>query len=466
MARPASGASSASWTGGSPPVQALRSPPVARDLKPVPPADTPRSATATDSAASVRAGGTRSRSEVRFEGPWDPEDPSFLPRLSVAPPGTETFRLVAGATTDANGRGTVRVRLSEWAGPGIIVVSVPLYGLVGTAEYTVLPGNPVAVALSPGDTALVPGAGFSYRSTTVDRAGNPRRDPATWEVSGSAANVDQSGRVTALNPGIVLVRLRMTIQGVERVDSGTVAVVPQARIAWTRGDRSLALIDLSGENMATLVSSQGLAPAWHPDGSRMVYVREGGLAIVDLQGNVTVLNTPGVLNATWPEFSADGEWIYFQGDQDFVTKVYRIRPPATDVQLVGPSLGRGKMPTPSPDGRSVAWVNDQLQLVIHDLAAGTENVLSWTTDVYAPRWSPDGAWIAYTTGFVGPLMLVRLDGTDLHRVGQHTVWPGISWSPDSKWVIGMASPRNMIADVTTGRSALLTWTGQYPAWRP
>src|SRR5690606_37856488 len=111
-----------------------------------------------------------------------------------------------------------------------------------------------------------------------------------------------------------VVRLRATIGGVALVDSGTVSVVPQARIAYTTSGRSLALIDLTGENATTLVSSRGLAPAWHPDGSRMVYVREGGLSIVDLQGNVTVLNTPGVSNATWPEYSADGQWIYFHGE--------------------------------------------------------------------------------------------------------------------------------------------------------
>src|SRR5690606_12059164 len=137
--------------------------------------------------------------------------------------------------------------------------------------------------LSPRDTALVPGASFTYRGSTRDRAGNPRQDPATWEVFGTAVSVDQTGRVTALAAGIAVVRLRATIGGVALVDSGTVSVVPQARIAYTTSGRSLALIDLTGENATTLVSSRGLAPAWHPDGSRMVYVREGGLSIVDLQ---------------------------------------------------------------------------------------------------------------------------------------------------------------------------------------
>jgi hypothetical protein len=403
--------------------------------------------------------------EVRFEVPSDAGTPFVPPRIQVAAVGAPTFGAVAGATTDANGRATVRVRLGERAGPAGIVISVPLYSLVDTAEYTVLPGNAVSVMLSPKDTAVLPGTDFTYRGSTRDRAGNARLDPATWEVSGSAVSVDQSGRVTALSTGFAVVRVRATVGGVESVDSGNVTVVPQARIAWTTDQLSLAVSDLTGENMTTLVSSQGLAPAWHPDGSRMVYVREGGLAIVDLQGNVTVLNTPGVSDATWPEYSADGQWIYFHGEQDFARKVYRIRPSGTDMQLIGPSEGSGEMPTLSPDGRRVAWVNASRQLVVHDLATGTESVVPGTGGVYAPRWSPDGAWIAYT-GYPGPLTLVRPDRSDLRRVGQHELSPGISWSPDSKWIIGLGTFRNVLVDVTTGRSGLLSWGGRYPAWRP
>jgi len=41
--------------------------------------------------------------------------------------------------------------------------------------------------------------------------------------------------------------------------------------------------------------------------------------------------------------------------------------------------------------------------------------------VYAPRWSPDGAWIAYAMGFLGPLRLVRPDAGDLRIASVGTV---------------------------------------------
>ena len=145
--------------------------------------------------------------DVRFEVPLDPVAP-YPPRMAVASVGATWFDVVASDTMDSNGRAVARVQLGERAGPAGVVISVPLYGLVDTAEYTVLPGNPAGVMLSPKDTALAPGAGFTYRGPTWDRVGNPRQDPATWEVSGSAVSVDRSGRVTALSPGIAVVRVR------------------------------------------------------------------------------------------------------------------------------------------------------------------------------------------------------------------------------------------------------------------
>src|SRR5690606_10826052 len=113
-------------------------------------------------------------------------------------------------------------------------------------------------------------------------------------------------------------------------------------------------------------SSAGLAPAWHPDGTRVVYVRLGrGLFIVDLQGNVTELHTPGVSGATWPEYSSDGQWIYFHGTQaGFGNRIYRIRPSGADMQLIGPSHGTGEMSTLSQYGSMSAKVEAIRQPVV------------------------------------------------------------------------------------------------------
>jgi Tol biopolymer transport system component len=49
------------------------------------------------------------------------------------------------------------------------------------------------------------------------------------------------------------------------------------------------------------------------------------------------------------------------------------------------------------------------------------------------RWSPDGKWIAFTSG---GLHLIRPDGTDLQRIYTNGLSPiGVSWSPDGQWIL-------------------------------
>jgi len=80
-----------------------------------------------------------------------------------------------------------------------------------------------------------------------------------------------------------------------------------------------------------------------------------------------------------------------------------------------------------------------------------------------PSWSPDGNWIA-CTGPSSGLWLVRPDGTDAHRVGDHGLWPGIAWSPDSRWILGLESLTTFV-DLTTGVMAYLPYIRSGPAWK-
>jgi Tol biopolymer transport system component len=131
------------------------------------------------------------------------------------------------------------------------------------------------------------------------------------------------------------------------------------------------------------------------------------------------------------------------------------------------------MPTPSPDGRSVAFTTDNYggQLTILDLASRTTRTVGTLPETIAPRWSPDGNWIAYTRYFSSALTLIRPDGTGLRRItGPFIGGAGISWSPDSRWVIGTVGSVGtagsaVLFDINDGSSVTLPWSGIYPAWR-
>ena len=65
----------------------------------------------------------------------------------------------ATGETDGAGRAGVLVQMGPIAGPARIAVSVPTVGVEDTARYTVLPGQPSAILLTPLDTAVYAGAG-------------------------------------------------------------------------------------------------------------------------------------------------------------------------------------------------------------------------------------------------------------------------------------------------------------------
>ena len=370
------------------------------------------------------------------------------------------------AITDENGRATVRVLYRLRAGPAWIAVSVPLYNLTDTARYTVQPGAAVRISFAPKDTVIVPGATFTYRGGVVDRAGNPRNDAATYEVSGTAVTVTNAGNASGVGFGFAAVNARATIDGVSMVDSGTVAVVPAATIAWNAGNnKELVVSTLTADNKTTL-GAVGTGAAWEPGGNRLV-ASNSGLVIVAANGTTTSLPTPGFVNASWPEWSTDG-FIYFHGEVQNVRRVARIRPDGSQLQTLTP-VDQASMPSPSPDGSRVVYVSGSFAglLSILNLATGTRTTLTAADTAQAPRWSPDGQWIAYTTYPHGDLMLIRPDGTGMHRIGGHRLLAGITWSPDSKWILGIESHATLV-DVNAGVMGYLRnlpFGSRYPAWK-
>jgi hypothetical protein len=396
--------------------------------------------------------------EVRFES-------NDTGGMFVSGVAESSWHYVSGATTDANGRAAVRVLYGLRAGSAWIATSVPLYNLADTARYTIQPGAAAEVELSPKDTAITAGATFTYRGAVVDRAGNARPDAAMYEAVGTAITVSSTGKVSAVGFGNATVIARVIANGLSGVDSGTVAVVPTATIAWNHGSNQLVVSSLTGENKTT-PAAVGLAPTWEPGGNRFV-VSNSGLVIVGQNGNGTPLPTPGFTDSTWPEWSTDG-FIYFQGATSSGRRVARIRPDGSGLEAL--ALGvTASMPSPSPDGASIVYVaGDNIgALTILNLATGTRTILPGTQNAQSPRWSPDGQWIAYTKYSQGELMLIRPSGAELHRIGAHGLYAGISWSPDSKWILG-AESRLTIVDIQTGVMAYL-WSFPFdlrqPAWK-
>lgn len=378
-----------------------------------------------------------------------------LPALVGKAADGSTFGASAAAVTDTAGRAVIRVRFSTYAGLGKVAVSVPLYGLVDTARFTVVPGVAVSLAMAPKDTATELGSGFSARAATLDRAGNARTDAVTYEATSSVLQVDGTGRVTAAAVGRGMVRVRGSAGGKQLADSGAVTVVPKARVV-AAGGNGLVLQNAAGGEARTIAVPIAAQPSWSPSGGRIVYV-SNSVMVTDTLGAAVDLK-PQVQNPSAPVWSADGNWIYFQGEANGA-RIYRIRSDGTGFQSLLPSTVAAT-PSPSPDGTRVAFTAGRLMVLT--LATGKVDTLSTGYSGVMARWSPDGQWIAYFDG--GAIVLVHPDGTG-RRTLQGSTYAGMSWSPDSKWLI-TGTYNATITDVTGTTVLTVRLPGSHYAWKP
>ena len=100
--------------------------------------------------------------------------------------------------------------------------------------------------------------------------------------------------------------------------------------------------------------------------------------------------------------------------------------------------------TPSPDGRRLAFVAMD-HLYVMDYPNGTpKRLTSSSKGEFEPAWSPDGAWIAYTTwdDSIGYLNRMRSDGTGRAQrlTPQEGMWTTPVYTPNGARIVATRAP--------------------------
>ena len=408
-----------------------------------------------DSSGRVAPQGTVVRFTAVYAPPRGPE-------AFVAPLTSQSYVAFTTSTTDDQGHTGVLVQLGKTAGTARLAVSVPELGLEDTVRFTVNPGNAARALISPSDTLLYAGKSFTLRGQVVDRWGNPRTDPITWNSAGSELTVTSGGLVTAAAVG----RQYVTATGAWGVDSSGVTIVPTGQLAAFSGGGygafTIFTLDMDGSKLQTIASGTdggiGAHPAWIPGTTTVVYTTVEGayqrLYAAGADGVVKPFFTtspPNMSHEAEPTPSADGQWLYFVAYDSLCSAyaycVSRSKTDGSAPELVIATPSRS--PSPSPDGSKVAYrVGDGETVKVFDVTAGTAS--TWSVNGSWPAWSPDGTQIAYRSS-IGTIAFVTPDGSPGTTLSPAVTTDAIrGWSPDGKWLLVSHNGMPTLVDAANG----------------
>ncbi len=161
---------------------------------------------------------------------------------------------------------------------------------------------------------------------------------------------------------------------------------------------------------------------WSPDGAALAYCgqRNGLFDIytISSSGGAEKRLTNGEGHNDGPDYTADGQWIYFNSSRTGRHQIWRIHPDGTGVEQITNDGQADWFPHPSPDGRNVlllSYADDvdghprdkdvTLRLMNPD-GSGLHPLFSLfggQGSVNVPNWSPDGskfAFVRYSSSIV------------------------------------------------------------------
>jgi eukaryotic-like serine/threonine-protein kinase len=325
-----------------------------------------------------------------------------------------------------------------------------------------------------GELWVVPSAGGAPRKLSSEPPSIASDDPM-FSFDGASV-VHASNRGGATNIWALPIRggapVRLTT-GPGPDESPTVDREGHVAFMNARWTNHLAVRDLTTSSTRTFVRHTPFlwAPAFSPDGGTIAYSRgevDGAwhIWLIGSNGESPRRLTSSDLGEVYSRWTPDGASIVYHTWAK-PRRIWRVPrdggPPAA---LTPPQIDAsfGDM---SPDGRTLVFVATDAGGEHVNLTplggAGPGRVL---TAGSVPRWSPDGAWIAYAPdhGYYGGIFVIRPDGSGARRLTSRGGWP--VWWPDGSRVAyitirsdGTQQIDTVALDGTPGRALAIAFEG-------
>ena len=253
------------------------------------------------------------------------------------------------------------------------------------------------------------------------------------------------------------------------------------------GNNEIYTSNTDGSNITRLTNDPGDdgQPKWSPDGTRIAFIRNSNLFIMNDDGSNVVQRTfsGGCQDPTW---SPDGTKIAFSDDADYGKGIYVISATGGSQLMLFEVVGGGEyvgdvmQPTWSPDGTTIALVvptfvlnsfgDDYIDIyhiyTINSDRTGFTALTSGYDHFFSPVWSPNGAKLAVVYNYTN-VGLMNSDGSGFTLLTSGAEWgTGTSWSSDGTAIVYSSSSGNVswvAADGSAG--GLIVTNGWNADWK-
>jgi len=210
-----------------------------------------------------------------------------------------------------------------------------------------------------------------------------------------------------------------------------------AFISDRSGASELWVMDWNGSNPKQLTKhgSIALAPAWAPDGSKLVFTSflRGTPALFELipqEGYLRPLWNQGGVNSS-ASFSPDGSQVAFASSVDGNVDIYTISTQGGTPRRLTTARGIDTQPAWAPNGRQIAFTSARAgspQIFLMDSDGSNVRQLSFGSQFHdEATWAPDGTRVACTTRENRTFQLATIDTVTAAR--QVLAGPGNNESP-------------------------------------